>query len=86
MTQGGWKLATSKWANPFKVSDDLPRAMAVESYRRLMIERIHADPNWIDNLHALRGKKLGCWCAPEACHGDVLKELSAMMREELLAL
>jgi hypothetical protein len=22
-----------------------------------------------------RGKVLGCWCKPEACHGDVLIEL-----------
>jgi hypothetical protein len=22
-----------------------------------------------------RGKILGCWCKPEACHGDVLVEL-----------
>jgi hypothetical protein len=24
----------------------------------------------------LKGKKLGCWCKPNACHGDVLAELA----------
>lgn len=24
----------------------------------------------------LRGKTLGCWCKPDACHGDVLAELA----------
>lgn len=24
----------------------------------------------------LRGKVLGCWCAPKMCHGDVLAELA----------
>jgi len=23
----------------------------------------------------LKGKILGCWCAPKACHGDILEEL-----------
>lgn len=26
-------------------------------------------------LESLRGKVLGCWCAPQTCHGDVLIEL-----------
>ncbi|MBA3285144.1 MAG: DUF4326 domain-containing protein, partial [Nitrosopumilus sp.] len=24
----------------------------------------------------LRGKTLGCWCRPDACHGDLLAELA----------
>jgi hypothetical protein len=27
-------------------------------------------------LSELRGKVLGCWCAPRACHGDVLMRLA----------
>jgi len=30
----------------------------------------------IDSLPELKDKVLGCWCAPEPCHGDVLKELT----------
>jgi len=31
---------------------------------------------WIlDNLHTLYGKDLVCWCAPQACHADVLLHL-----------
>lgn len=31
---------------------------------------------WIlNNLDSLRGKILGCWCKPLACHGDVYLEL-----------
>lgn len=29
---------------------------------------------WIlDTVHTLAGRTLGCFCAPKACHGDVLK-------------
>jgi hypothetical protein len=24
----------------------------------------------------LKGKTLGCWCKPEACHGDILAKLA----------
>jgi hypothetical protein len=30
----------------------------------------------INDIHELRGKDLVCWCAPEACHGDVLLRLA----------
>lgn len=33
--------------------------------------------NWIlENLHTLTGKRLGCFCAPQPCHGDVLARLA----------
>lgn len=32
---------------------------------------------WIlDHLHELKDKVLGCYCAPLACHGDVLVKLA----------
>ena len=65
----------SKWGNPFShlkgtkaqflVSS---REEAIESYEEWLAqsEILQAD------LHELKGKTLGCWCAPLACHGDVL--------------
>jgi hypothetical protein len=29
-------------------------------------------PSLLAKLDTLRGKVLGCWCSPEACHGDIL--------------
>jgi hypothetical protein len=40
-------------------------------------------------LDELRGLVLGCWCAPRACHGDVLARLanaSTAERERWLSL
>ena len=44
---------------------------------RLRIEsrREPHEPIWrdaIDEIKALRGKDLVCWCAPQRCHADVL--------------
>ena len=34
-------------------------------------------------MHAMHGKRLFCWCAPLACHGDVLARLAAeLVRQE----
>ena len=69
-TRNGWRK--SKWANPFKPSHDGDRAEVIAMYRRWLMYR----PDLMAALPELRGKDLVCWCAPEACHGDVLIELA----------
>ena len=66
----GWRK--SKWANPFKLSRDDDRDEVIAMYRRWLLHR----PDLLAALPELRGKDLVCWCAPEACHGDVLLELA----------
>jgi|APCry1669192806_1035432.scaffolds.fasta_scaffold180394_2 hypothetical protein len=31
-------------------------------------------PEFRDSVLAMKGKKLGCWCKPLPCHGDVIVE------------
>ena len=61
----------SKWGNPFHVPP-YERGEAVEKYREWMLTQ----PRLLKDLHELKGKVLGCWCKPRACHGDVLAELA----------
>lgn len=61
----------SPWANPFKVGRDGTREHVLEKYRNYL----EKSPELLSKLHELRGKKLGCWCKPEKCHGDILLEL-----------
>ena len=69
-TMGGWNLPESKWHNPFVVARD--RSLAVAQYR----EWIQKQPELMAALGELKGKVLGCWCAPQSCHADVLAELA----------
>lgn len=71
---GGWRLEASKWANPFSVKSAGTAARAVAKYREyIMSER----PDLVAAAgRELRGKRLGCWCKPGPCHGDVLAELA----------
>ena len=66
-------LPASKWGNPFVMSDesDAERARAIGAYRDWIVTQAEL----MDSLDELRGKRLGCWCAPKPCHGDVLVEL-----------
>lgn len=70
-TMGGWNLPESKWHNPF-VARDRDRSVAAAQYR----EWIQKQPELMAALGELKGKVLGCWCAPQSCHADVLAELA----------
>lgn len=62
----------SKWGNPFRIGPDGTREEVVAKYRAWLLKQ----PHLLAALPELRGKTLGCWCAPQACHGDVLAELA----------
>ncbi len=62
----------SKWGNPYKVGRDGTREQVIERYEHWL----RAQPQLVADLHALTGKTLGCWCAPRACHGEILARLA----------
>ena len=73
----------TKWGNQFKIGDPHPqsdtgktkmtRNDVVEWYRYYL----HHTPELLAAAKSeLRGKDLVCWCAPEACHADVLMEIA----------
>ena len=81
------------FGNPFSDKPDsraaviLPtREEAVAAFRDWLLGHAWQDVEpdrrrWIlDHLHELKGKRLGCWCAPLLCHGEVLLELAEKER------
>ena len=63
----------SKWGNPFTIGVDGTRDEVVWKYEmwlRSKPELLYAARK------ELRHKTLGCWCAPLACHGDILLEIA----------
>jgi len=69
---GGWRLPASPWACLWLPYLDGTREEVFAGYRRYVL----ATPHLAAALPDLRGKTLGCWCKPLACHGDVLAELA----------
>lgn len=78
----------SKWGNPFSHKEGTAarfkassRKEAIQKYVEWLSEQEHL----LADLHELKGKVLGCWCAPLGglttddpciCHGQVLLELA----------
>lgn len=74
-----------RWGNPFShvgsrvggVTRVASREEAITRYAEWLREEIEAERISLEELAALDGKVLGCWCAPQACHGVVLERASA---------
>lgn len=67
----------SKYGNPYRVMGEHTRAAVIEAFEKRARAAIERDAKVAEEIKALYGKVLGCWCAPKACHGDVLLKLSA---------
>ena len=61
----------NKWGNKAKAGT---REENIAAYRKQLWEQIDTGEISISELRELRGKKLGCFCKPKACHGDIIKK------------
>jgi len=61
-----------KWGNPFNIGRDGDRASVIAKHKAWIVEQ----PELMDSLHEIQGKRIACWCAPLACHGNTLAELA----------
>jgi hypothetical protein len=61
----------SIWGNPFKIGIDGSRDEVILKYEKYL----QNNPDLLKKLPSLKGKTLGCFCKPKACHGDVLARL-----------
>ena len=71
----------SKWGNPFRIGRDGDRAAVIAKYERWLADQHHL----LRALDELRGRDLVCFCAPRACHGDLLLQLANATREARVA-
>jgi len=63
---------STKWGNPFRVGVHGTREECIAKHAAWL----PTQPHLVGALHELRGKTLGCHCAPRACHADTLLELA----------
>jgi hypothetical protein len=63
-----------KWGNPFIIGRDGTREEVIQKYREWIML---TQPELFGQIPIeLKDKRLGCWCKPLPCHGDVLAELA----------
>lgn len=59
----------SEYGNPFVIGKDGTREEVIEKYENYLL----SNENLLNKVkNELKGKVLGCFCYPLACHGDVL--------------
>ena len=63
------------WGNPFREGPMSSRGQIITRYENW----VRSQPDLVERIRReLHGKRLGCFCRPRSCHGDVL----AMIAEE----
>lgn len=62
----------SPFGNPFLLGRDGDRDAVCDAFATYLPTR----PDLVRRLPELRGKLLGCWCAPARCHADTLAQLA----------
>jgi hypothetical protein len=58
----------SIWGNPFVIGRHGDRAAVIRRYETYFLSK----PELQAQVHTLRDKRLGCFCMPKACHGEIL--------------
>jgi len=64
----------SKWGNPFPITKENKREYVIDLYKVHLDNLIKTGKITIEDLRELKGKKLGCFCKPKPCHGDVIQQ------------
>lgn len=69
----------SEWGNPFEIGKDGSRSEVIKKYESYL----RSNQSLINKLEELDGKILGCWCKPNACHGDVIIKLIKERKQDI---
>lgn len=73
----------SKWGNPFQIGglhievhgNILTREDVIKLYKDYLLYSDRGK-ELLKDIEELKDKHLTCWCAPLACHGDILLKLA----------
>lgn len=71
--RGGWNFTRSKWANPFKIGQK--GIKTIQHVAKAYEKHVRGNAMLMQSLHELSGQRLGCWCYPKFCHGNILVKL-----------
>ena len=67
----------SKWGNPFVIGTDGTREDVCEKYKIRLWRLVKDGEVTLQDLAALHGKDLVCFCSPHRCHGQDLEKAAA---------
>ncbi len=62
----------SIFGNPYKIDSHNDRQAVIAKYKEYFYKRVKTDYFFKFAVLKLKGKTLGCYCKPLACHGDII--------------
>jgi len=62
------------FGNPIKLLPNEERGATIEKFKVYFYNMLEEDQEYKNRILGLKGKSLGCFCHPKACHGDVIAE------------
>ena len=81
MNADGIKSGEEGWlGNPHPIgwcdicSEYHTRDECIEKFKQDFYKKIKSDPEFRKSVLLLKGKRLGCYCKPKNCHGDIIKK------------
>jgi len=70
-----WVDRRTPLGNPFRIGRDGTREEVVRKYREWFGRKVQTDRRFLAIVEKLRGvPALVCWCAPKACHAQVIAD------------
>ena len=69
------------FGNRFEIGKDGDREEVIRLFRIDFLQRLQFEPGFLDKVVSLEGKRLGCFCKPLPCHGDVYVEFLEHLRK-----
>lgn len=73
----------SRWGNPFVIGKHGTRDDVCEEYAEFLKRQWRRKEVTLEDLAALHGKDLVCFCAPLRCHGDTLEKAAEWAFKQL---
>ncbi len=73
----------SKWGNPFVIGPTQSRDMVCDKHKEYLWAQIRNGTISLEELAALKGKDLVCFCAPLRCHGHTLEQAAEWAANQL---
>ena len=70
----------SMFGNKYRITTTCTRRKSIEKYEVWFYKRLR-DPKFKRAVLKLRGKRLGCFCWPKPCHGNVIVEYLNLRRK-----
>lgn len=60
------------FGNPFRAKSEADRDRVCDLHEKWFLARVERDPVYRRRCLALRGLRVGCFCAPKRCHLDTV--------------